>query len=149
MEEARTALVNGEIRTPSAVSSWSSEGLDADIGEVGPSHRGRTPLESSSGEEYLPRRSTGKSYNSPGSTEEDVLTDSSSYGSDEECKDSDAQRCSEEDIEDDSFQTSEESSETEGSWEAANTSTTSASSSGEDFSIVSFNLHFFFFPKRK
>ncbi|KAG0597457.1 hypothetical protein M758_UG340400 [Ceratodon purpureus] len=75
LEEAKTALETREISTPSAISLWSSDGLETESKELDPCHRGRSRDECSSGEEYQPWRTNCKSDNSPLGSEEDIVTD--------------------------------------------------------------------------
>lgn len=128
LEEAKTALETGEVKTPSEGSKWTSEGGGSDEQEeIDGSTCGIKSTACSSGEEYQPRSSRSNSTVSLNDSEEEYQSDSASEGSGTE-------------ITEDEYRTSDDSSDPEESWEPADKSTTPDTSSENDYSEVC-NFH--------
>ena len=147
LQEAKSALETGEIRTPSPVSSWSSYGGGAEGTDLVLSHHERSTSDCSSGEEYQPRCGRRRRNTSNSSIDKDIISDSAVNHTEGDYGDSVGQSGTAEESEEEELRTSNYSSETEGSWEPADTSSTSDSSSEEEDSEVScMNISFIFSP---
>lgn len=127
LREAKSALVTGEIKTPSVCSQWTSESAgskEENLQGIGSKKRSTA---SSSGEEYV----VGKSETNNGQSSEDS-EDADSRGS--------PRSTSEEIFDSDDYTSTEEETDTEDTWEPADSSTSADSSSASDNPKVSIML---------